>query len=204
MKNWLVVNTAPTSEQAFSVFTLLSQIFDKVFAACKCVIFVIFVTLWVSYFSWWLWWLCRLVAVVPEGRVINVKRFPPVSASQMCKCSLHSGCKLWGLEKGLFQDYENSFPCVRTDLSVHFRVSSVNQTIWRRIFYLLSEWKLTVYLQVALWNISPGSLRVNPAAEQSKNECEAEFPGISPLLHVLPTPATILFQDRVSMINFGI
>ena len=72
------------------------------------------------------------------------------------------------------------------------------------MFHLLSEWKLTVYLQVALWNISPGSLRVNPAAEQSKNECEVEFPGISPLLHVLPSPPPILFQDRVSMINLGI
>ena len=58
-----------------------------------------------------------------------MKRFSPGSAAQMCEGSLHSGFKLWGLEKGLFQDYENSFPCVRTDLSVHFRVSSVNQTI---------------------------------------------------------------------------
>lgn len=49
--------------------------------------------------------------------------------SQVYESSLCSWFKLWGLEKGLFQDYENSSPCVRTDLSVHFRVGFVNQTI---------------------------------------------------------------------------
>lgn len=57
---------------------------------------------------------------------------------------------LRALEKGLFQDYENRSLHVKTDLSVHFRVTPVSQAIRRREFYLLSEWKLTVYFQVAL------------------------------------------------------
>lgn len=70
-----------------------------------------------------------MLLVVPESRVVNVMRPPPGPSVHVCEASLHSGCELRGLERGLFQDYENSSPCVRTDLSVHFRVGSVNQTI---------------------------------------------------------------------------
>lgn len=67
--------------------------------------------------------------VVPKGRLINVKRFPPMPGAQVHESSVCSGFELWGLKKGLFQDYENTSLCVRTDLSVHFRVIFVNQPI---------------------------------------------------------------------------
>lgn len=69
------------------------------------------------------------VVAVPERRVRKAKRLPPTPGARMRASSLCGCRKLRGLERGLFQDYENSSACVRADLSVHFRVGFVNQTI---------------------------------------------------------------------------
>lgn len=161
-----------------------------------------------------LWWLYPACCCCPR-QGYKCETIPSSVCFSNVRCSLHSGCKLWGLEK-VFQDYENRFPCVRTGLSVHFGVSSVNQITFRGIFCFYQSVEAGSLFAVASLEYFTWASPCKSTTVQRKNmSVRSGFPGISPLLQELPPPLPPILRphphhpcysisDKVSTINLGI
>lgn len=84
-----------------------------------------------------------------------------------------------GFGERLSQDYENSCWCCQVRFISSLWGWFCEPGHLEEDIYLLSEWKLTVYLQVALWDISPVSLvEIWPSDKVKLNTAAALFPGV--------------------------